>query len=203
MLENPIGRSPKAWGLGQKLEICFPPARGAYFSIKWCQTPNGEGFYEGVGLPAARAWPQVPCFFRLFCVTSILYRFLSKKCPQKCENQRFWSSFWAPKRIPLETLFFKLFVIFKTLFGSKNANSRLKNTLFAPQIGVLKNCFFQDFLDFYFGSMLVPSWPHLGSHPGLSWPLLAHLGLSWPHLGSILAPSWPLLASLCALLAPS
>ena len=49
------------------------------------------------------------------------------------------------------------------------------------------------------GSVLAPSWPH----PGLSWPLLAHLGPSWPHLGSILAPSWPLLAPLCALLAPS
>ena len=127
-------------------------------------------------------------FFNFF----VIFRFIfwNAVCSQNLvfcnEKQRFWASFWAPKRSPLETLFFKIFVIFKTLFGSKNANSRLKNALFAPQIGALKNCFFQDFLDFYFGSMLVPSWPHLGL-------ILASLGSSWPLLASpgiILAPFW-------------
>ena len=98
MLDNPIERSSKAWGLGQNAKICFSPRRGARFSIKCGQNTGLEGvFYEGVGLPAARAWPQVPCFFRLFCVTSILYRFLSKKCPKKCENQGFWALKTNPK----------------------------------------------------------------------------------------------------------
>ena len=39
MLEN-----VKAWGLGQKAKICFPPARGAYFSIKCGQNPILEGY---------------------------------------------------------------------------------------------------------------------------------------------------------------
>ena len=43
MLENLIGRSPKAWGLGQNVKICFPPARGAYFSIKCGQNAGMEG----------------------------------------------------------------------------------------------------------------------------------------------------------------
>ena len=33
-VENVIERSSKAWGLGQNAKICFPPARGAYFSMK-------------------------------------------------------------------------------------------------------------------------------------------------------------------------
>ena len=47
MLENVIGRSPKAWGLGQNAEICFPPARGAYFSIKSGQNAIMEGVLRG------------------------------------------------------------------------------------------------------------------------------------------------------------
>ena len=41
MLDNVIliERGSKAWGLGQNVKICFPPARGAYFSIKSGQTP--------------------------------------------------------------------------------------------------------------------------------------------------------------------
>ena len=54
MLENVIGRSPKAWGLGQNAQICFPPARGAYFSTKYGQTSGMGYFYKGVGLPGAR-----------------------------------------------------------------------------------------------------------------------------------------------------
>ena len=55
MLENVIGRSPKAWGLGQNVKICFPPARGAYFSIKSQKNPGlgvltkGSASWEGGG----------------------------------------------------------------------------------------------------------------------------------------------------------
>ena len=59
MLENHIGRSPKAWGLGQNAKICFPPARGAYFSIKCSQSMGLEGFLRrgrppGEGSPACK-----------------------------------------------------------------------------------------------------------------------------------------------------
>ena len=66
VLENVIGRSPKAWGLGQKAKICFPPARGAYFSIKCGQNtrmdfvPKGSGlsvflgFYRKISTPCRR-----------------------------------------------------------------------------------------------------------------------------------------------------
>ena len=153
----------------------------------------------------------------------------------------FWDPFWGPKRFRPGVTFFKIFVIFKTLFGSKNANSPVKTACFAPWLGALnglvfnvfchfqdplriekckqscKNClfcspargpkklFFSRFSGLLFwlhvGSVLAPSWPH----PGLSWPLLAHLGPSWPHLGLILAsswPSWPFLAPSWPLLGP-
>ena len=82
-------------------------------------------------------------------------------------------------------VFFVFFVIFKTLFGSKNANSPVPEACFAPRLGAPKNCFFSRFSGLLFwlhvGSVLAPSWPH----PGLSWPLLAHLGPCWPHLGVV------------------
>ena len=60
MLENVIGRSPKAWGLGHNTEICFPPARGAYFPIKCGQNTGMEVSDEGVGLLGGRgAWLQI------------------------------------------------------------------------------------------------------------------------------------------------
>ena len=90
MLDNPIGRSPKAWGLGQNPKICFPPARGAYFSRKCGQNAilggvvtKGSGSWGGASrLQGA----QILCFFFL---TSILYRFVSKKSRKNCENQGF------------------------------------------------------------------------------------------------------------------
>ncbi len=51
---------------------------------------------QGVGLLARSAWVQIPCLFLLFFVTLILYRFLSKKRSQKCENR----GFWLPKPNP-------------------------------------------------------------------------------------------------------
>ena len=48
MLDNVIERSSKAWGLGQNVKICFPPARGVYFSIKSLKTLALEVPAQGV-----------------------------------------------------------------------------------------------------------------------------------------------------------
>ena len=73
MLDNVIERSSKAWGLGQNSKFCFPPARGAYFSIKSLKNPvlggshpKGSAFWEGEGSGRVGA---------IFCFWVLLYFF--------------------------------------------------------------------------------------------------------------------------------
>ena len=99
--------------------------------------------------------------------------------------------------------FFQVFLSFQDPLRIEKCKQSCTGGMFCSPARGPQKLFFSRFSGLLFwlhvGSVLAPSWPH----PGLSWPLLAHLGPSWPHLGSILAPSWPLLAPLCALLAPS
>ena len=77
MLENPIGRSPKAWGLATSRGRSFSPARGAHFSIKCGQTPNLEVRWGGVNLPGGakgcQGWGHVGLFFVIFWHFYVFY----------------------------------------------------------------------------------------------------------------------------------
>ena len=100
MLENVIGRSPKAWGLGQNPKICFPPARGAYFSINRFQNPNLEVRWGGVNLPGgAGAGSRFLAFFAIF----LNFKFISNFMGLRPHFGRFFASkprFWLPKTRP-------------------------------------------------------------------------------------------------------
>ena len=103
MLENVIGRSPKAWGLGPNAKICFPPARGAYFSIKCFQTPGLEVLSRR-GRPPGREGPasRFLVFFGFF----LNFNFISIFIGLKPHFGRFLASilrFWPPQTHPKST----------------------------------------------------------------------------------------------------
>ena len=95
-----MGRSPKAWGLGQNLKICFPPARGAYFSIKCSQNAGLEGFAtKGSG-----SWSQGPGlrFLSVFAIF-LNFNFISIFIGLRPHFGRFSVSkprFWPPETHP-------------------------------------------------------------------------------------------------------
>ena len=120
VLDNPIERSSKAWGLGQNAKICFPPARGAHFSIKCGQNAGlGQSALRGRP-PGSEGLASGSLLFRLFFVTSKLYRFLSKKTSQKVRKSRILASKNHSKTLPksIPNRCSKIYVLFQRIFAN-------------------------------------------------------------------------------------
>ena len=111
--------------------------------------------------------------------------------------------------VPGSPSFFHFFgVIFRTLFGSKNANSPVKTACFAPWLGALNGlvfkvfCHFQDPLRIEKCKQSCKNCLFCSPARGpkklfffkVFWTSI--LAPCWFRLGPILAPSWPLLAPL-------
>ena len=185
-----------------------PPKATPKFDEKWIQ--KGVHFWAALGLllgsvlglktrPLGGHIFQV---FRSFRVHFLERRLLRKPCFLQGKT-KVLGFILGPKTDPCGDPFFQVFCHFQNSLRLEKCKQSCTGGSFCSPARGPKKLFFSRFSGLLFwlhvGSVLAPSWPH----PGLSRPLLAHLGPSWPHLGSILAPSWPLLASLCALLAPS
>jgi len=114
--------------------------------------------------------------FRSFWVPFLERRLLRKPCFLRGKS-KVVGFILGPKTDPFGDRFSKLFVIFKTLFGSKNANSLIREAVFAPQLGAPKNCFFK----VSWTSILAPCWFRLGLLLGPAFSGILLL-LLWPTL---------------------
>ena len=122
--------------------------------------------------------------FRSFWVPFLERRLLQKPCFLQGKS-KVLGFILDPKSDPSGDPFFQAFCHFQNPLRIEKCKQSSKNCTFCSPDRGSKKLFFSRFSGLLFwlhvGSVLAPSWPH----PGLSWLLLAPLGLSWRHLGSI------------------